>query len=615
MRIEPRQQLLEIWQALARSSFPKGTWEWGQWGTKSSVADAERLLCLLYPATEIPAFRLDTPDETADDVLDVLKSLGGRLDIPQRLLSILAEFTRVHTAEDGTPKFSGGYYFNPVDSDTKLTDEQRELGVVDSYSMAVTLSLATLGFLKVFLRSPRRQEIMDLAKELETKTQKRLTAAMISLLRSFSVNTFDIESPRGQNLLALVNQDHAPTRVVVQNLQRRLKPLRSSIGDSFVLGVDVRKELANENLMFECGWSWGLVDGAPEVPTRATAGKQYEGVAADVPYLYFTVVALDGIADLFSERTLTLGLLDEEQQRLSEALRMRWEITQQYWSTIARFGEGGSWPLEDIPWPATGPQTESEYYSLSVAAILVQDLVRRRATDDDLTRTVAVMEELAVRGRITRRMTPGDPAVALHNPGVRLPLLGTEKLGPPLEWRMSDFSAQLFKRTVQLATFSKNIDAYDRLIRLAESLLEHLWRRRVSGGRGTRLWDNIRAVYPHSPDTSAQPVSWSMTERMAESMVAATHLYEQPPIRSRELSNFATALLIEAGHLFGAELMHAKGEEDSRRELALKAVDISLRRARRVVAEQPGTACALAMEALGALDSLTRARDAGAKGG
>src|SRR5690606_25106841 len=123
-------------------------------------------------------------------------------------------------------------------------------------------------------------------------------------------------------------------------------------------------------------------------------------------YLYFTVVALDGIQDLFSERTLTLGLLNVEQQRLAEALRLRWEITQQYWSRIARFGEAG-WPLEDIPWRTTGQRQESEYFSLSVAAILVHDLVRRRATDDDLTRTVDVMERLAERGRITSRMKVG----------------------------------------------------------------------------------------------------------------------------------------------------------------------------------------------------------------
>ena len=65
---------------------------------------------------------------------------------------------------------------------------------------------------------------------------------------------------------------------------------------------------------------------------------QREGHALDAPYLYFTVVALDGIADLFSARTRLLGLLDEEQQRLARALQIRWELTQAYWAAIASFG-------------------------------------------------------------------------------------------------------------------------------------------------------------------------------------------------------------------------------------------------------------------------------------
>lgn len=73
MQIKPRQHLLDIWQGIARHSFDGGEWEWGEWGGESSVADAERLLCLLYPATEIPAFRLDDPDTTQEDVQQVLK--------------------------------------------------------------------------------------------------------------------------------------------------------------------------------------------------------------------------------------------------------------------------------------------------------------------------------------------------------------------------------------------------------------------------------------------------------------------------------------------------------------------------------------------------------------
>ncbi|MEU2511374.1 SCO2524 family protein [Streptomyces syringium] len=617
MRIQPRQHMLEIWRAVARHSFHQGVWRPDDTdGDSSSVEDAERLLCLMYPATELPAFRLDAPDETAADVLAALQRVGNNIDIPRKLIDAITDFTRTHTDEASVPSFAGGRYFSAVDPAAELTPEQRALGVVDSYSMSITLSLATLGFLKVLTRKVHRKDVQEMAEKLEAATRARLSAAMVSLLRSFTVNLFDADSPQGRAVCALVNQDGLSNRLVVHQLQQRLKPLRASIREYITLGLNVVGDLDNDNLLLECGWSWGLVRDAPPVDTTEPVGAQPKGLAHQVPYLYFTVVALDGIADLFSERTLTLGLLNDEQQRLAEALRLRWEITQQYWSMVARFGEE-RWPLEDIPWRATARVQESEYFSLSVAAILVQDLVRRRATDDDLTRTVAVMEELAVRAKITRRMTDGDPAIALHHPGVRLPLLGSESIGPPMQWTMTDFSAQLLKRTIQLCALSRNIESHDRLLRLAEQILDHLWKRRIPSGPGASLWDNIRAVYPQSSQTGT-PLSWSMTERTVECMVAAAGLYEQPPIRSRTLNDIATALLSEASHLFGKEMMEPAPalEESVRNDLGdqLTVAEGKLRRARQIVDDRPGTACTLALQVLGQLDEIALGRRAASRG-
>ncbi len=107
----------------------------------------------------------------------------------------------------------------------------------------------------------------------------------------------------------------------------------------------------------------GVVKDAPKVTDLDTpVPGQPDGIADRLPYVYFTVVALDGIQDLFSERTLTLGLLDADQQKLAEALRLRWELSQQYWSAVARFGTE-RWPLEDLPWQTTGLRLESEYFS------------------------------------------------------------------------------------------------------------------------------------------------------------------------------------------------------------------------------------------------------------
>ncbi|MGD1223250.1 SCO2524 family protein [Streptomyces krungchingensis] len=609
MRIKPRQHLLDVWRAMARNSFDGGEWSWGKWGGLSSVADAERLLCLMYPATEIPGFRLDDPDLTQDDVVRALEGAGGRTEIPVLLMGAVADFMRAHTGHDGRPTFAGGHYFASEDGGRELTAEQREVEVVDSYSMSVTLCLATLGFLRVYGTNTARRDVLHLIEELRNACGKRLTAAMVGLLRSFTVKVFDEGSPEGRTLCELLGQGQLPARLVPQKFQRRFRALRTTLGEDLFLGVDVHEALRDEGRLFECGWAWSLVKDAPRVDVDTDIGVQPDGIAAPAPHLHFTVVALDGIQDLFSDRTLTLGLLDGEQQRLAEALRLRWEITQRYWSGVARFTDE-RWPLEDIPWRTTGRQLESSYLSLSVAAILVQDLVRRRATDEDLTRTVAVMERLADRGRITTRMTREDAALALHRPGVALPLEGSEALGPSMRWTMTDFSAQLLKRTVQLCALSRNLPAYDRLVRLAEHVFEHVWQRRMTEGEGAGLWDDVQAVYPEAP-RQEDPPSWAVTERVTECMVAAHHLYEQNPIRSAELASLARGLLSEATHLLGREQLQAEPTAGGQRGRALKRAEVTLRRADRILDELPGTAYALTVSVLSELDALAQARHDG----
>ncbi|MFD5658002.1 SCO2524 family protein [Streptomyces hirsutus] len=611
MQIKPRQHLLDIWRAAARHSFDDGKLVWGDTDGLSSVADAERLLCLLYPATEVPAFRLDQPDTTERDVLRALERVGSRLEIPPNLITVLSQFMRTHTGPDDSPTFSGGHYFRPTDPKQKLTHEQTQLGVVDAYSMSVTLCLATLGFLKVYEENTTRPEVRRSLGELREATNTRLTAAMVSLLRSFTVNVFDAESEQGRRLIQVIGQNKQSDRAVLQQFSRKFRPLRATIIESLSRGIEVDESIRDESQLFECGWAWGVVKDAPTVvDLDVPVPGQPDGIADRLPYVYFTVVALDGIQDLFSERTLTLGLLDEDQQKLAEALRLRWELSQQYWSAIARFGTE-RWPLEDLPWQTTGLRLESEYFSLTVAAILVHDLIRRKATDDDLTRTVAIMERLADRGRVTSRMTRNDPTVRLHHPGVTMPLAGSERSGAPLEWRMTDFSAQLLKRIIQLAALSRNIEAQDRLIRLGEQAFEHLWNRRIEGGEGAGLWDNAAAVFPDA--ALGRRLSWSITERVTECLVAARSLYEQQPIRSPELAELARELLSEAAHLFGKEQLEASATADGSRGRAMRSIESRLDRARDLVDERPATAFALALPVLQELDTLAQARGAAAE--
>src|SRR5689334_3376896 len=147
MRIQPRRQILDIWRSVVRASFQDGVWKWGGRDDRNSISDAEQLLCLLYPATELTNLAVDRPDDMADDVAQALEPLGDPSEIPQRLVDVLLEYINDYTDGDGQPDFSGGTYLRTsayyVDSDAAdpepLSDGLRALSVVDSYSMSLRL--------------------------------------------------------------------------------------------------------------------------------------------------------------------------------------------------------------------------------------------------------------------------------------------------------------------------------------------------------------------------------------------------------------------------------------------------------------------------------------------
>ena len=184
MRIQPRQQLLEIWRATARSSYSqeKDEWLWGGREAANSISDAEQLLCLMLPATEIPRFRLDKPDQTDDEVL---------------LVRVIIEYLTKYSDDDGSPIFSGGTYFAPADPRTEATEVQMALDVVESFASSITLTLSALGFARVFRPELTRPELRADLDTLERLANQRLTAAMIGLLRSFTINVFETDSGYG----------------------------------------------------------------------------------------------------------------------------------------------------------------------------------------------------------------------------------------------------------------------------------------------------------------------------------------------------------------------------------------------------------------------------------
>lgn len=605
MKIQPRQQLLEIWDAAARAVVTDGKWTWGGRDASSSISDAEQLLCLMYPASVTPNFRLDSPDETSDDVLSALWELGDAVEIPRQLIDVIRTYVTTYTDDNGAPVFSGGSYFGSVEDGRAPTPEQMSVGVVDSFSMSVTLMLATIGFIRVFRRAVRAEELRAELDDLEEKASIRLTAAMVSLLRSFTVHVFSPNSDPGQTLIKVVNQSGISERIVIADLKRALEETRAGIRD-LTIGSGLTSELDNPNRLFECGWSWGVVKDAPDIATPEEIGPQPKGVAQPHPYLYFTVIALDGIADLFSSRTTILGLLNEEQTRLAQALRLRWELTQQYWSIIGGFGHD-DWPLEDIPWRTTDGM-ESDYYSLLVSSMVVQNFFNQRATDSELRRVSNILKELAERGRITRRPTRDDPAIKLHHPGVRITLIGSEDLGGPrLTWQVSDFAAILLKRTIALATMARSMELRDSVLRLVDDIWDHVQQRRIRSGNARNLWDEPKNQFPEVDERHGRQ-SWYYTERIVECLVAAAQLVGSEPLRSERLTEYALDLVSEAEHLFDSELLNGSSEPGPAMQDTLQRVQASLVRARELLQSRPGTAAALASEVLLNLDSLNVAR-------
>jgi hypothetical protein len=609
MQIQPRKYLLEIWRAAVASSLsPEGEWIWGGRDGSDSISDAEQLLCLMLPATEVYRFRLNVPDKTDAEVLATLEWLGDAVEIPRRLARICLDYLKRYTLDDGndTPSFAGGR-LTAVDPSVsgEPTTEQLQLDVVESYALSVTLTLSILGFGRILRHSVTRADLRAELDELEARAAQRLTAAMIGLLRSFCVNVFPLKSSWGEQALRAVNQSGAERRRLVDDLHAALRDTAAGLRD-LTIGIEAIGNLNDPTTLFECGWSWGLVLNAPEVEFVSERVVQRKGYAQAVPYLYFTAVALDGIGDLFSDRTRLLGLLDDEQQRLAAALRLRWDLIQMYWATLATFG-ARRWPLEDIPWRTVDGQ-ESDYMSLLVTSIAVRDLAYRRDTDPDLTRVGHLLRELGNRGRVTRRLMWHDPAAGMHHPGFALELEGATAFGPRLSWFAADYAPLLLKRTLQVAGLVNGIEPRDGLLEFADEIWQHLLARRIGTGPSRDLWDQP-GQWSSSLPTFDQP-SWHHTFRVVESLVMMANLVDTTPLHSEPLTAYARHLLAQAEHLYAQELLAGSASVPGLAE-RMKPLGQRLERARGLMGEVPARATAVLIGVLQELDALAAARSGG----
>ncbi|MEV6275251.1 SCO2524 family protein [Nocardia sp. NPDC051832] len=607
MRIQPRQQILDIWRAMMATCWDGRQWSWDGIVDRNSISDTEQLLCLLYPATEIDNFALDNPGRIEGDVRVALEPLGYDEPIPSAIVSLLENYLRNNTRDDGQPDFSAGSYLESADPEREPTKVQRTIEVVDAYSMSLTLCSAGLRFLRAYDAAAKSTSTKRRIETLAAGLSARLTAAMAGLIRSFTVTAVAPKSPEGQAMIGMLNQTGRPERMVVADFTRTMDRVRARLRSGVDIGLDdaTRDALDDEHMLFECGWSWGIIRGAAPVAFIEDAIAQEPGIANPRPSLYFTMTALDGINDLLSPRAGELALLDEKQHLLAQALRTRWELAQRYWSTIARFGSG-SWPLEDIPW-RTADGEQSDYFSLLVSAVLVQDLVARTASDDDLTRAVTIFDELAARGRIIRRPLRGDPAVALHTPGVRLPLKGSEAIdhGPELEWVASDFSAVLLKRVLQVAGLSNNVATRDKLMELAKFTMDHVVARSICSGAAKGLWDDLAGVFgPAEAERETRP-SWYMTARIVECLVAAERTYRSSLPNWPELQSLALTLLNTAEHRYNQEMLNESADTMA---YPLEHVEERIDQARKQIRDDAAATVVHALEALRELEKFATAR-------
>jgi hypothetical protein len=613
--IEPRDQILDIWRSVAGNSFRGGKWQWGGDRERNSISDAEQLLCILYPATQIPQLRLDDIDEVSDDALNALRPLGNDVDVIRRLLEGLVEYMEEYRDEDGRPTFTAGSYLDPLEPDLDEpgpTREQLELELVDAFSMSVTLSLATVGFLQVLRGGVSSRRTIAQIEHLNKLASERLTAAMTGLLRSFSVNVFEVDDPAGRNLCSMINQGSEPDRIVAERFSRSLRDIRTRLREEVTIGSGlVKEELENENRLFECGWSWGIVKDAGKVELVGDEVPQRAGVAEDRPYLYFTGVALDGIEDLFTSRTRILGLLDDTQQRLASSLQLRWELCTEFWNRAATFGTE-QWAVEDVPWTTTDGVT-NDYFTLFVVSMVVQRMAGERQAGErtqsaSLGRVARLLEELASRGRITRRPLEGEVSLSLHAPGARLRLVGTEELGPRQSWVVSNYSALLLKRT--LATVGLTADTAQRrqLTVLSDRLWDHLQQRRLGEvGTGQGLWDQPANVLPVAKRKNGSP-SWYHTQRVVECLVVGANLMQTDPRVSAELVDQVGEFLAEAEHLFDQEKL--KGTPNAGQSIRdiFESIAARLERSRELESRKPATALVLAQDVLRDLETISTAR-------
>jgi hypothetical protein len=560
------------------------------------IIDAEALLAFLYPQHVVGKFHIyyDPGNKSYfhPDIVAMLKSLiqGSTAKIPEkelldRVFDLIEWFFRQHS-EDRVPLFGGdGYLISSVkggergesSSDSGKVGEgssastHAHMHLTEAYSFSITLSIVFLKLAKGL--GDRWRQTDNVSGDsyqrlgaLRERAGERLTKALAGLVATFAVEEFkqtDWETRTGR--------DWSRHDKKLEVIRTRLK----------TLGYPIESEGA-----FECGWSWAPVQREDGRRSKAEAqdhkdsrefqeiDKLIESILSETavygepaPYFYFTVSALDAIADITSREFRELEILDKEQVYLANRLENLSSIVTTYWRELAFGSDGDEWPVVSfVPWAPsdtdpTNPKQASEYWNLYLLRIFGEDLPSRT---QDVEKLIQLLRKLADAGRITRKPFPPktDPAIGLlHAPGFRLSLLGKDRgnrADVEFQWDIYDFAPQLLKVCGHALLRASETRQREELSKLAAEIWEHLDRRADEGGgsgmfEGTS-WDRIKGGFPSYdfalagskeplPGTPNKVGSWYFTERIVEALVAVAAAQAVQPDASTELRSVCISLV------------------------------------------------------------------------
>jgi hypothetical protein len=590
--IDPTSELLGVWTRWMLYSLDTDQTvdpgddcrRWGDAETheRNAVADAEMLECVLLPGTAVESLLLDrvlAPSrrvrETLADARKALSPAGAESGHVARALALLLhrirDYLRTHTDDEGRPTFRADGYVNPIEGE--LPESGFPCDFVDAYSLALSVCVQTLTILRAWGEKDVRAEIsqawrgeglatLDLD-EIVHLTQERLTAAMHGLKDSFvAIPSTDEQWNYVAREPADLNSSgsHFPHSEEMNRVRSQVERyLHTDLGD---------------DRPWECGFTWGRARNIP---------PGHGWPALEAPYLYSTVVALDGIRDVTNQAVLSSDILNPEQAALAAELSFCASATVRHWEGLALAPQPltGVSRLEDVPWRSPD-YDESEYYTLLVSRILLGD--GRTGTLDNaeiLDRLVRVAEELAQRARITRHPVAdsvagrvasrterrdadaSDSALRLHEPGKALrlePAPGSDGIAVSL--RIYDYAPQLLKLAAKLAQTTPTEPAQERLRVIIEATWRHLAARQARSIDGSPIPGRAWATWPpqglwnmrglsiergfHGDNSSWCGVnSWYITERVVEALVSLVQLRQARPGPAPQSSQLVDELMAE----------------------------------------------------------------------